>query len=487
MPSPLSVERTGVKFVPDSSRVLMRPFIPANESRITKIIGRVMSLSNEEVTAQLATVMEEFGGRHMGIESLFERHYERTSAFQLTDRDPGRERRLLVGSYFTSEYALESAALFNPSMVPHPSQAGLPEGALRFVMSLRATGEGHISSIEFREGVISAENAISIEATNRFVTTPEVLEDNSYEKALFQRKLAEMGFNSNITDEIMDGVPEAFTLPELTQSVNSYKRLPRPKNIDDTRALECVSWVARSNYEVSFAENVPLSERIIFPVSENESNGIEDARFVHFQEDDGSTSYYATYTAYNGRVILPQLLQTHDFRRFKVSTLNGKAVQNKGMALFPRRIDGRYAMISRQDNENLFLMFSDNIHFWQETQPLMRPTHPWEFVQLGNCGSPIETEAGWLLLTHGVGAMRKYCIGAILLDLHDPGRVIGRLTEPLLSPNQNEREGYVPNVVYTCGALVHRGKLIMPYAMSDSASSIAIVTLDDLLDRLCHG
>lgn len=484
--SAVPVARTAVKFLPDSSRVLMRPFIPANEGRVTKIIGRVMSLSDEEVTLQLAAVMQEFGGRHMGIESLFERHYTRTSAFQLTDRDPGRERRLLVGSYFTSEYALECAALFNPSMVPHPSQADLPDGALRFVMSLRATGEGHISSIEFREGVISAENTIQIEPTNRFVTTPEVLEDNSYEKTLFQRKLFEMGFNSSITDEIMDGVPEAFTLPELTRSVNAYKRLPKLKNIDDTRALECVSWVARSNYEVSFAENVPLSERIIFPVSENESNGIEDARFVRFTEDDGTSCYYATYTAYNGRVILPQLLQTHDFCRFKVSTLNGRAVQNKGMALFPRRIDGRYAMISRQDNENLFLMFSDNVHFWEETQPLMRPTHPWEFVQLGNCGSPIETEAGWLLLTHGVGAMRKYCIGAILLDLQDPGKVIGRLAEPLLSPNQNEREGYVPNVVYTCGALIHKGKLIMPYAMSDSASSIAIVPLDDLLNRLTH-
>lgn len=487
MESTFPVERTGVKFAPDSSRVLMRPFIPANESRIIKIIGRVMSLSDAEVSTQLAAVMEEFGGRHMGIESLFERHYAKTATFQLTDRDPGRERRLLVGSYFTSEYALESAALFNPSMVPHPSQADVPGGALRFVMSLRATGEGHISSIEFREGVIDAQNAIQIEPTNRFVTTPEVLEDHGYEKALFQRKLAEMGFNSDITDEIMDGVPEAFTLPELTRSVNAYKRLPRFKNIDDTRALECVSWVARSNYEVSFAESVPLSERIIFPVSDNESNGIEDARFVQFVEDDGTSCYYATYTAYNGRVILPQLLQTHDFRRFKVSTLNGRAVQNKGMALFPRRIDGRYAMISRQDNENLFLMFSDNVHFWDETQPLLRPTHPWEFVQLGNCGSPIETEAGWLLLTHGVGAMRKYCIGAILLDLQDPGKVIGRLTEPLLSPNQNEREGYVPNVVYTCGALIHNGKLIMPYAMSDSASSIAIVPLADLLSRLTRG
>lgn len=227
-----------------------------------------------------------------------------------------------------------------------------------------------------------------------------------------------------------------------------------------------------------------MSERIIFPVSDNESNGIEDARFVHFTDDDGEKSYHATYTAYNGKVILPQILQTTDFLNFKVNTLNGRAAHNKGMALFPRKIDGRYAMISRQNGENLFLMYSDNAHFWEETQPLLRPTYLWEFMQLGNCGSPIETPSGWLLLTHGVGAMRKYCIGAILLDRDDPGKVIGRLAEPLLSPNQNEREGYVPNVVYTCGALVHAGKLVMPYAMSDSASSIAIVVLDELLHCL---
>ena len=480
-----TVERTGVKFLPDSTRVLLRPFLPGNDQRVTKVIGRVMSLSSAEVTEKLHGVMEEFGGRHTGTENLFETHYKKVAPLGLTDRAPDRERRLLIGSYFTSEYALECAALFNPSIVAHPDQKSLPPGALRFIMSLRATGEGHISSIEFREGVLGADNAITIEPTNRFVNAPEVLSDPNYEKPLFRRKLDEMGFRGGITDEILDPLPDDFTLHQLGRSLGNRQRRSgfRPTH-EEGRALECIHWLAKSNYEVAFDPRVPLSERIIFPVSDNESNGIEDARFVQFTDDDGERSYYATYTAFNGKVILPQILQTTDFLKFKVNTLNGRAAHNRGMALFPRKIDGRYAMISRQDGENLFLMYSDNAHFWEEMQPLLRPTYPWEFMQLGNCGSPIETEAGWLLLTHGVGAMRKYCIGAILLDREDPGEVIGRLAEPLLSPNQNEREGYVPNVVYTCGALVHGGKLVMPYAMSDSASSIAIVSLDELLGCL---
>jgi predicted GH43/DUF377 family glycosyl hydrolase len=243
-------------------------------------------------------------------------------------------------------------------------------------------------------------------------------------------------------------------------------------------------WLAESNYEIHFAPSSKMSERIIFPVSPNESNGIEDARFVRFVEDDGSIMYYATYTAYNGRVILPQLIETVDFLNFRALTLNGQAVQNKGMALFPRRIDGRYVMLTRQDDENLYLAFSDNPHFWGDSQLLEEPQQPWEFVKLGNCGSPIETEAGWLVLTHGVGPMRKYCIGATLLDLDDPARIIGRLTEPLLRPEGNEREGYVPNVVYSCGSLIHNGQLILPYGISDTASSIVRIELSELLTAL---
>jgi predicted GH43/DUF377 family glycosyl hydrolase len=277
---------------------------------------------------------------------------------------------------------------------------------------------------------------------------------------------------------------ESFTRSDLVSSVAAVRRKMRPVSTEFKRTLGCIQWLADSNYEISFAEGLALSERIIFPVSSNESNGIEDARFVRFTDDGGAVTYYATYTAYNGRDILPQLIETQDFLHFRVLTLNGDAAQNKGMALFPRKIDGRYAMLSRQDDENLFIMLSDNPHYWSDPQMLLRPAEPWESVKIGNCGSPIETKAGWLVITHGVGPMRKYCIGAALLDLNDPTKVIGRLREPLLCPEGDEREGYVPNVVYSCGSLVHGNQLILPYAMSDTATAIASVSLDEILKAL---
>ncbi len=493
--TPISVDRTRLRFLPDSSRVLLRPFTLGVDGRITRIISRVLTLPDAEVRRLLSEVLDEFADRHLQIQQVFEKNFARVArhipkangAGAGASQSPApldRGRQLLIGAYFTHEYALESAALFNPSIVAHPDQSGLAPGELRFAMSLRATGEGHISSIEFRGGVIGANNEIVVDPVNRFVNTPEVIADPSYDKPVFRRKLAEMGFEASVQD-ILEPLPDVFTAHELNASLAGYrKKLNHRFGVNQRRTIESVLWLARSNYELQFPDGLPLSERIIFPVSDNESNGIEDARFVRFVEDDGSVMYYATYTAYNGRVILPMLLRTPDFQHFKINTLNGKAVQNKGMALFPRRIDGHYAMISRQDNENLFLMLSDHPYFWEDTIPLQQPAESWELIQLGNCGSPIETEAGWLLLTHGVGPMRKYCIGAMLLDLHDPRKVIGRLRQPLLKPNANEREGYVPNVVYTCGALVHEGRLIMPYAMSDSASSVAIIQLDELLAHL---
>lgn len=429
----------------------------------------------------LANVMREFGDRHLLIEEVFIRHFNQAAAFRFSDRPMSHQRQLLIGSYFTSEYALESAALFNPSIVPHPDQSGLSAGSVRFIMSLRATGEGHISSIEFRSGVIAAGNGIVMDPVPRHVTAPEIIPNPSFEKISFALKLREMGFHNDFSGQLLSDLNETFTLEELARNVEFSKKQIRLASRDEERTLECITWLAESNYQISFSPKTEVSERIIFPISANESNGIEDARFVRFTDPNGEAMYYATYTAYNGRVILPMLLETPDFLHFKIITLNGRAVQNKGMALFPRMIDGRYVMISRQDGENIYIMFSDNLHFWNDPAPLMRPAYSWEFVQLGNCGSPIETEAGWLVLTHGVGPMRKYCIGAILLDLDDPTKVIGRLKEPLLEPTQNEREGYVPNVVYTCGALLHGGELIIPYAMSDSASSIATVPLRELL------
>lgn len=480
----ISVRRHKLTFQPESARVIIRPFIPANLGLVDRIIHRALVLSEQDVIAQIKTLHVDFASRHFHVESLWLDHFEKVKSRIPPSRFLSPDRKLLIGALFSGEYALESAALFNPSIVPHPDQGGMPAGDLRFIMSLRATGEGHISSIEFRTGIIHQGGGISVEPVSRFVTVPEVLPNPSYEKRRFLIKLQEMGFESSHGAVVMDPLAENFTLHELDESVRRVRRQSKPMRRDLRRTLECIRWLADSNYELRFSPTLAVSERIIFPVSPNESNGIEDARFVRFQDYDGTATYYATYTAYNGRVILPQLIETKDFLHFRVLTLNGNAVQNKGMALFPRQIGGRYAMLSRQDDENLFIMFSDNPHYWNDPELLMRPEEMWESVKIGNCGSPIETKAGWLVITHGVGPMRKYCIGAMLLDLDDPRKVVGRLREPLLAPEGHEREGYVPNVVYSCGSLLHNGEIILPYAMSDKASVIAAVSLDDLLAAL---
>ncbi|MCW1924753.1 glycoside hydrolase family 130 protein [Luteolibacter arcticus] len=480
----VKLQRHEVTLLPESNRVIIRPFIPSDGQRVTTIIARALSLTEAEAEQELAAVKEEFDGRHFDIDSVLYSHFEKVSSKLFTQRPLSRSRQLLVGALFSGEYALESAALFNPSIVPHPDQEGVPEGALRFIMSLRATGEGHISSIEFRSGMILADGHIHLDPVSRFVTVPEILPNPTYRKDSFVSKLYEMGFDNEWTQGVMEELGDAFSRVDLRKSARLMKSRNRNGTRDLSRTLECMQWLADSNYEVRFSEKLAVSERIIFPVSPNESNGIEDARFVRFSREDGSFIYYATYTAYNGRAILPQLIETKDFLNFRILTLNGAAVQNKGMALFPRCIDGQYAMLSRQDDENLFIMFSADPHFWNDAQILLRPAEMWEGVKIGNCGSPIETEEGWLVITHGVGPMRKYCIGAVLLDLEDPTKVIGRLKRPLLSPEGNEREGYVPNVVYSCGSLIHGRRLVLPYAMSDKASAITTVDLDDLLAAL---
>jgi len=473
-----------VTFQPDSARVIIRPFIPAKAQIVASILSRALALSEADADAQLQALLVEFVSRHFDIESVLLAHYEKVRPHIVPQRTLSRVRQLLIGALFSGEYALESAALFNPSIVPHPDQSGVPAGGLRFVMSLRATGEGHISSIEFRTCLIEPDGTISVEPVSRFVTVPDIVPNPTYKKKRFITKLQEMGFEEGHTATVMTPLAEEFTLRELDESLRRVRRESKPVGRALRRALECFRWLADSNYELNFPSKLAMSERIIFPVSPNESNGIEDARFVRFTDDDGSVTYCATYTAYNGRAILPQFIETKDFLHFRILTLNGRAVQNKGMALFPRRIAGRYAMLSRQDDENLFIMFSDNPHHWSEPKLILRPSAMWESVKIGNCGSPIETEAGWLVLTHGVGPMRKYCIGAALLDLHDPSKVIGRLREPLLSAEGNEREGYVPNVVYSCGSMLHGRELILPYAMSDKASAIVTVSLDQLLAAL---
>ena len=481
----LQAQRIHTILRPDQSRVLLRSFSPGDGRRIDAIISRIRAIPEPELHRVLDDVCAEFSARHENIRDRFLERFNQVSDTAQTMEPPSMERRLLIGSYFLAEYSLESAALFNPSIVRHPDQSNLAAGAVRFILSLRATGEGHISSITFRTGIIHADHRIEVCPPTGFLTEPRQVPSPVYEKALFARRLAELGLVRESTLRVMSQLGDFFGLQELRASVQTEQfRLPDGFTLDDQREAQGIWMLARSNYEVQFQPGQNLSERILFPATPSQRNGIEDARFVCFRNDDGTDSYYATFTAYDGRTVMPELVATDDFLRFRFATLNGPAAQNKGIALFPRKINGRFAMLSRQDAESIYLMFSDNIHFWNEHSVLLRPEFPWELIQIGNCGSPIETEAGWLVLSHGVGPMRRYCIGAFLLDRDDPARVIGRLREPLIQPNADEREGYVPNVVYTCGSMLHDGVLVIPYGLADHATGFATVPLSDLLEAM---
>ena len=483
----LTVTRRPERFVSDDRRVITRFFDFGDECRKRAVIERVIGLSDAEVEAELGKVTAAFHARHRHLERVLERHYALVAKYLDDPHAIAVPRQRLIGAYFSMEYSIESAALFNPSMVPHPDQSGAGEGELRFIMSLRATGEGHVSSIVFRTGKIDAKGRIDFDPVSRYASKMVVRPDRQYEKKLFFLKLIEMGAYNDAARIVLDELPDFFTLDQLEHAIQEVRERPdRPHPITET--ADNMVWLARSNYRLQLAPDTDPSDIVIFPTSENESRGIEDVRLTRFIDDDGAAVYYGTYTAYNGYRILPQLIETRDFTDIQVHTLNGRFVQNKGMALFPRRIprkgDGLYHMIGRIDGENMYLLRSDNVYFWNEAERLQVPRYPWEFVQIGNCGAPIETEEGWLLLTHGVGPMRQYCIGANLLDLDDPGRVIGHLEQPLIVPQEDERDGYVPNVVYSCGGLVHGETLVIPYAMSDSATTFATVSLPDLLDHL---
>src|SRR5258708_4960447 len=476
------LKRTTTVLAPDQSRVLLRPFNPGNAERAAAIISRIMALPEDQVVPLLEQISAEFSQRHEHIRSLFLERYAHVRESIPESVQLCEPRRLLIGAYFLAEYSLESAALFNPSIVPHPDQTDVAPGALRVILSLRATGEGHISSVTFRTGVIHADQRIEIAALTGFLSEPRQIPNPVYEKALFGRKLCELGLTGDFTRRVMNKLGESFTLEELRTSLKAEQfQPPDGMTHNDQEQAQGIWMVARSNYEVQFQPEQPLSARILFPATPSQRNGIEDARFVFFENDDGSHIYYATFTAFDGTVVVPELVETRDFLHFRFITLNGPAAQNRGTALCPRKGGDWYAMLSRQDNENIYLMFSDNVHFWNQAKVLLKPAFPWELIQIGNCGSPIETDAGWLVLSHGVGPMRQYCIGAFLLDLADPSKVIGRLREPLLKPNQIEREGYVPNVVYTCGALLHQGELIIPYGLADHATGFATVQLDEVL------
>jgi predicted GH43/DUF377 family glycosyl hydrolase len=477
----VQIKRSKLILHPDRTRVLIRPFHPTSDQRARRICAHVMALPESEVHTLLEEVQAEFAERHLKIGKFLRRRFEQVRHLLATDQSISEERELLLGAHFTHEYSFEAAALFNPSIVPHPDQSELPRGSLRFILSLRATGEGHISSISFRTGFVDAGGNITLNSPTRYCLEPTQVPNASYDKNVFARKLLELGLVGHFSRQLLKCLGDPFTLEELRTSIDGATKHLRARGQETKSVARKTLMLAQSNYEVQFAPDSRLSERVLFPVTPSQSNGIEDARFVHFKNENGTRTYYATYTAYDGKLVLPQFIETPDFLHFKFITLNGAAVQNKGMALFPRKIKGRYAMLGRQDYENIYVMFSDHLHFWDNIQLVLKPKFPWEFIQMGNCGSPIETKAGWLVLSHGVGAMRKYCIGAFLLDLDNPTKVIGRLREPLIKPNENEREGYVPNVVYSCGSLLHRGQLIIPYAMSDYGTTFATLSLDDVL------
>ena len=475
------LKRSKTVLRPDLSRVLLRQFDPGNAQRMSGIVKRIMALPEAQVGTVLKQVTADFAQRHRNLPQRFLDRFADLEEFLPEGAAITEQRRLLIGSYFLLEYSLESAALFSPSMVPHPDQSNVPPGAVRFILSLRATGEGHVSSITFRSGIVHSDLRIEVDPAGNLLTEPRQIANTVYEGPLFQRKLWELGLECDFTRRVLRRLGRSFGLVQLKDALAAELQSSGHAHGEDELRAKSIWMLARSNYEVQFDPEQDLSERIIFPSTPSQRNGIEDARFVRFRKDNGEHVYFATFTAYDGRVIMPELLETSDFLRFRFISLNGPEAENKGMALFPRKVNGSYAMISRQDNENIFLMCSDNVHFWNERRLLLKPTFPWELVQIGNCGSPIETEAGWLVLSHGVGPMRQYCIGAFLLDLKQPSKVIGRLREPMMTPEPSEREGYVPNVVYSCGALLHQGELIIPYGLADHATGFATVALDDVL------
>jgi len=482
------IARRGTEVLyPNASRVLARLFLPGQEilaqgiSRADAIIGRVLALPESDMVSTLASTRKRFSGRHQDIEAIFAEHFALVRHRLAPEAMPELERRQLIGACFTQEYAVEAAALFNPSIVAHPDQSGLGDGEVRFLMSLRALGEGHISSIEFRTGTLAQDNSVHLDEPAPFLTAGRVGPATLSRE--FMRAMLADGADIGSAAHVLSLLPAEFDAAVLEEALNSVTRERLTRRSTDA-VLDRIRSIASADYTVQFAPDVPMSARTIFPSSADESRGIEDARFTRFVDDDESISYYATYTAFDGNRITPRLLRTTDFTTFDVSQIAGPAAKDKGMALFPRRIDNRYYMLSRWDRENVSVASSTDARIWSEATTIYRPTQPWELIQLGNCGAPVETANGWLVLTHGVGPVRTYGIGAILLDLDDPTVVIGSLREPLLTPADDERDGYVPNVVYSCGSMIHNDTLVLPYGCSDSAVRFAFVDVPTLLERL---
>jgi predicted GH43/DUF377 family glycosyl hydrolase len=482
--------RTQHRLTPDPSRTLCRLFVPGQEtlirgeSRAMVVIDRVLGLSEDQAERTLARTLARFSGRHRDLAGTLERNFRLVAHRLGSNIRIERARRQLIGAYFTQEYALEAAALFNPSMVAHPDQAGCQPGEVRFIMSLRAVGEGHLSSIEFRTGTVGPGSEIHLDLPGRFLDAGHAA-PVPYDRDLFQDKFAELASEDENARFLWSLLPARFTAAEL--EVALAKLSDQHVTRGDSAALaETARWMIASSYAVKFGDYSALSERVLWPAGPAESHGMEDARFVRFIDGE-DTTYYATYTAFDGTQVAPHLLQTTDFQSFTVSQLSGPSARNKGMALFPRRIAGRYAALSRWDRETNAVGYSADGHRWGEAITVQTPEHPWELIQLGNCGSPIETPEGWLVFTHGVGPMREYAIGAILLDLDKPERLVAALPGPVLVADESERDGYVPNVVYSCGPMIHGGTVVLPYGCSDSSVRIATVDLGVLLEQLTRG
>jgi predicted GH43/DUF377 family glycosyl hydrolase len=482
------VTRLDTALTADPTRVLARLFVPGHEfvvnteSRATGVLARILALPEDEVGPTLRGVLARYGGRHRDLNGALAAHYE-----EIAHRVPDSgaltaDRRTLIGAWFTHEYSIEAAALFNPSVVPHPDQSGLPPGHLRFIMSLRAVGEGHLSSVEFRTGVLGSADELSLDDPGPHVEAgrpgPAV-----HDRALFGALLVEGGSDAESASFLISALPARFGEAELETAIAALagQRVTRHGGV---HTAELARRIVRCSYEVEFSPRSAIAERVLWPHGPSEARGMEDMRFVRVVSAEGRSTYRATYTAFDGDRIAPQLIETSDFRRFRVSQLAGPAAKNKGMALFPRMVGGRHVALSRWDRENNAIATSADGFWWGDARTLHVPSRPWELTQTGNCGSPVETDQGWLVLTHGVGPMREYSIGALLLDLDDPSRVLGALREPLMSPRDDERDGYVPNVLYSCGALLHGHRLLLPYGASDASVRFAIVDVPLLLERL---
>lgn len=481
----LSIERKPVRVDPDPKRVIARFFFNGND-RAKSVIQLVMCIDEDTAFGIVSPILQEYSKRHRNITRVLSRHCSKLKplfAELNIDYDTLTVyRKLLIGSYFTHEYSIESAAFFNPSIVEDPDQTELEEGERRVIISFRAVGEGHISSITFRRALIDKNNSITVIPAGSYIDEAEIVRNAVYNKKLFFEKAVSTQISVDVLHEVESQLDNHFEYANLRRIILDSQHLQE----DDLKRLEYdkILWLADSYYEIVFSMDTDISDRVIFPISEYERKGIEDARFVKFYHADGTSTYYATYTAYDGALIMPKLLQTNDFYNFRIMPLYGAGAQNKNLALFPRKINGKYAMISRIDGCNNYIMYSDKINIWEKPILLQQPKFSWEFIQIGNCGSPVETDFGWLMITHGVGPMRRYALGASLLKLDDPTIEIGRLKEPLLLPNSEEREGYVPNVLYSCGVLVHNNRLIIPYGVSDSSTAFAEVEMDSLINKL---